>query len=60
MQPFLSSHDPEKGWGSLAGGLDVRIIPGNHLGMLQEPHVRCLAAQLRDCLDSAATGVTGS
>jgi thioesterase domain-containing protein len=60
MQPFLSSHDPEKGWGRLAaGGLDVRIIPGNHLGMLQEPHVRVLAAQLRVCLDSPETSVTG-
>ncbi len=60
MQPFLSSHDPEKGWGRLAaGGLDIRVIPGNHLGMLQEPHVRVLAAQLRACLDAAETGVTG-
>jgi amino acid adenylation domain-containing protein len=60
MQPFLSSHDPEKGWGRLAaGGLDLRIIPGNHLGMLQEPHVRVLAAQLRVCLDSPETSVTG-
>jgi aspartate racemase len=59
MQPFLSSHDPEKGWGKLAGGgLDIRVIPGNHLGMLQEPHVRVLAAQLRACLDATETGVT--
>ena len=56
MQPFFSSHDPEKGWGKLAaGGLDVRVVPGNHLGMLQEPHIRILAEQLRTCLDRTLT-----
>ena len=58
MQPFFSSHDPDKGWGRLAaGGLDIRVVPGNHLGMLQEPHVRVLAKQLRTCLDRAFTEV---
>ena len=56
MQPFFSSHEPEKGWGQLAvGGLEIRVVPGNHLGMLQEPHVRVLAQQLRDCLNKAQT-----
>ncbi|MBC8229645.1 amino acid adenylation domain-containing protein [bacterium] len=36
-----------------AGGLDVRVVPGDHLGMLKEPHVRVLAEQLRACLDEA-------
>ena len=36
-----------------AGGLDVRVVPGDHLGMLKEPHVRVLAEQLRSCLDEA-------
>ena len=54
MQPLFSPHKPDKGWGRLAaGGLDIRIVPGNHLGMLQEPHVRVLAEQLRACLDEA-------
>jgi aspartate racemase len=52
MQPLFSSHKPDKGWGRLAGGgLDVRVIPANHLGMLQEPHVRILAKELKACLD---------
>jgi thioesterase domain-containing protein len=58
MQPFFSSHAPDKGWGKLAaGGLDIRIVPGNHLGMLQEPHVQVLAEQLRACLDKTQTGI---
>jgi thioesterase domain-containing protein len=56
MQPFFSSHDPKNGWGRLAvGGLEVKVVPGNHLGMLQEPHVKALAEHLRDCLDRAQT-----
>ena len=45
---------PDNGWGGLAaGGLDVRVVPGNHLAMLQKPHVRILAEELRDCLHKA-------
>jgi thioesterase domain-containing protein/acyl carrier protein len=54
MQPLLSSHDPENGWGRLAaGGLDIRVVPGNHLGMLQEPHVQVLAELLKLCLEQS-------
>jgi thioesterase domain-containing protein len=56
MQPLFSSHTPDKGWGQLAaGGLDIKVVPGNHVGMLQEPHVRVLAEKLRSCLDRAQT-----
>jgi thioesterase domain-containing protein len=52
MQPFFSSHDPLKGWTDLAGGgIDVAIVPGNHVGILQEPHVRVLAEEIRARLD---------
>ena len=47
MQPLFSSHKPDKGWGRLAaGGVEVRLVPGNQLSMLKEPHVRVLAEQL--------------
>jgi aspartate racemase len=53
MQPFFSSHDPYKGWSRIAaGGIEVRNIPGNHLSMLQEPHVQVLAKELRECLET--------
>jgi thioesterase domain-containing protein len=46
--------DSENGWERLvSGGVDIRVVPGNHITMLQEPHVPVLAEQLRDCLDEA-------
>ncbi len=36
-----------------AGGLNVFHVPGDHLDILKEPHVRILAEHLRDCLDEA-------
>ena len=54
MQPLFSSHTRDKGWGRLAaGGLEIKVVPANHLGMLQEPHVKTLAKELRACLDKA-------
>jgi amino acid adenylation domain-containing protein len=49
-----ATQDPTMGWGELvAGGVDVRVIPGDHYAMLREPHVQVLAEQLRICLDEA-------
>jgi thioesterase domain-containing protein len=40
--------DPNWGWGDLLrGGLDVRLVPGTHLTMLDPPHVTALAEYLR-------------
>jgi thioesterase domain-containing protein/acyl carrier protein len=38
----------------VAGGVVVRIIPGNHDSILKEPHVRVLARRLQDSLDECA------
>jgi aspartate racemase len=35
------------------GGVEVKNVPGNHLGMLQEPHVHVLAKELSACLEKA-------
>ncbi|MCA1993217.1 MAG: amino acid adenylation domain-containing protein [Coleofasciculus sp. S288] len=44
--------DPQLGWSRAAiGGLDIYDIPGDHLGILQEPNVRVLAKKLKACLD---------
>ncbi len=47
------------GWSRLAGeGLEIRHVPGNHITLIQEPHVRELAEQLEACLQRAqAVGV---
>jgi thioesterase domain-containing protein len=40
------------GWGKLAGsGVDVHVIPGSHLRIFKEPHVRHLAEKLRACIE---------
>ena len=42
------------GWKAVAlGGLDIEDVPGNHLGMLVEPHVQVLAEKLQACIDRA-------
>jgi amino acid adenylation domain-containing protein len=47
--------DRRLAWSLLAsGGLEVRLVPGNHLTMVEEPHVRVLAQELQGCLDRAS------
>jgi amino acid adenylation domain-containing protein len=42
------------GWGELTeGGVQVRVVPGDHLTMITEPFVRHLAKALSDELDAA-------
>jgi thioesterase domain-containing protein/acyl carrier protein len=46
--------DQLEGWQTLApGGLEVHEIPGTHLDMIKDPHVRELADKLRACLPAA-------
>jgi thioesterase domain-containing protein len=43
---------PDRGWGDLASdGVKIIDVPGNHLTMLERPHVQALAAALQRCLD---------
>jgi hypothetical protein len=44
-------------WYRLASGrLDVYIVPGRHIGILDEPCVQIVAEKLRSCLDEAQAG----
>ena len=48
--------DRDKGWSRwAAGGLEIIEVPGDHLTMLQEPHVQVLAERLNTCLERAQT-----
>jgi thioesterase domain-containing protein len=48
------AHD--QGWGAFArDGVDVRVIPGNHVTVLREPSVRLLAAALMNTIDNATS-----
>jgi thioesterase domain-containing protein len=43
---------PSLGWGELAsGGVEERIIPGNHRTLMLEPNVGTLAAELRALME---------
>ena len=52
-EPYAWSHpDTRNEWHSLVrGGLEVRMIPGNHSQIIKEPYVHPLAAELADCLE---------
>jgi thioesterase domain-containing protein/acyl carrier protein len=48
------NHDPQMGWGSLAGGgLEAHLIPGYHAHIVLEPRVRLLAKELTASLSEA-------
>jgi thioesterase domain-containing protein len=51
-QPVFRSLGRDKGWKKLAaGGVEIRIVPGNHLDMYDEPHVQVLAREVKACLE---------
>jgi amino acid adenylation domain-containing protein len=51
---FGSDRDPHLGWDAWArGGVEVHGVPGGHIQMVLEPHVRTLAEKLRRCLRAA-------
>jgi thioesterase domain-containing protein len=43
--------DGDGGWGSLAAGVDVVTVPGNHHSMVTPPHVETLARALSEALE---------
>jgi aspartate racemase len=50
--PVRAYQDRRLGWSEIAGdGLEVEVVPGNHMSMVEEPHVSVLAAKLRQALD---------
>ncbi len=44
---------PDLGWNEFSTTIDVHVVPGNHINMMQKPHVQVLAAQLRTSLEQA-------
>jgi hypothetical protein len=55
----LPAHQSDMGWGRLAPcGVDVFEVPGNHISMLQPPHVRVLAHRLEACITAALADET--
>jgi thioesterase domain-containing protein/acyl carrier protein len=51
-----TSLDPASGWRSLtAQELEIHDVPGNHVTMNIEPHVKTLAERLQNCIDQITT-----
>jgi amino acid adenylation domain-containing protein/FkbH-like protein len=57
--PMLCSFEADYGWGALAGGVDISIVPGVHEKILEEPCVRSLAKELKARLDELAAASNG-
>jgi amino acid adenylation domain-containing protein len=52
--------DRRLAWSSLVSeGFEVRIVPGNHLTMVEDPNVQVLAQELQGCLDRVS-GIVSS
>jgi len=48
----LACFNPSLGWDELArDGANVKIIPGSHERVFDEPHIKILAEQIQSCLD---------
>jgi amino acid adenylation domain-containing protein len=44
-------YTPHFGWGNLTTvGVDILYVPGSHVSLLENPHVKEVAAKLRECL----------
>jgi thioesterase domain-containing protein/acyl carrier protein len=51
-QPEKIVKEPCMGWERIAvGGVELHRVPGDHLSVMQEPHVRSLADKLTRCLN---------
>jgi amino acid adenylation domain-containing protein len=51
--PLNCSYDRQCGWSEFAlGGVAVRVMPGLHESLLEEPYVRVLASELKVHLDA--------
>jgi aspartate racemase len=50
------SGDSRGGWNQLAlGGMEVHVIPGDHVSILKEPNIQVLAEQLKACMAAMLT-----
>ncbi len=45
--------EPSAEWSRLADDVELHFVPGNHLTLIQEPHVDELARRLDQCLEAA-------
>jgi len=46
----LKNEDPYLGWESLVDKIEIIDVPGNHITMIQKPHVDILAKKIDERL----------
>ncbi len=52
--PARCYEDRRLSWSSIVrGGLEVHVIPGDHMTMIEPPHVEVMARELRMCIERA-------
>jgi thioesterase domain-containing protein len=44
--------EPTLGWKEMSGTVDVHVVPGNHMTIMQKPQVQVLAEQLQVAIDA--------
>ncbi|WP_414624617.1 amino acid adenylation domain-containing protein [Calothrix sp. CCY 0018] len=49
--------EPALGWNEFSANVEVHVVTGNHMTMMQQPHAQELAAQLRASLEQAQAQV---
>lgn len=53
---FRCYEDRRLAWSTMGnGGFELHIVPGDHLTMVEEPHVASLAGQIQHCLDRVSS-----
>ena len=51
---FRAYQDTRLAWSEVAeGGLEVHVVPGNHITMMEPPNVEIVAAKLSKCLEKS-------
>jgi thioesterase domain-containing protein len=59
--PPAASLGEDLGWGRFASqSVPVHYVPGNHVSIMQPPHLAILARSLRDAMDSLPDGIAGA
>ncbi|HEY9830739.1 MAG TPA: amino acid adenylation domain-containing protein [Stenomitos sp.] len=56
---LMMRKEPTLGWKEMSGTVDVHLVPGNHMTMMQKPQVQVLAEQLQVALEQAQTYLAG-
>jgi aspartate racemase len=58
-QSVKYEHSSDLGWSKLAaGGVEIYEVPGDHLGIFEEPNNRVLAEKLKACLDKVQADIS--